>query len=481
MTEPDSFPATIPVAVLEQRHPTYDAELERDLEQLAGNEKFQAERFLRPRAVESPAVYLERRQRAYNVPRLGHLVETLCAAVFEREPRVQVEGAAEGDPAWAGLLGTADGGTATLNSALRLTLKRAVLHGDGAVWVDFPRRPADAPPGSMTVAAADARGLRVPLLHTLAPGEIRDFDVDEKGSLRWATIGYAETRRPLPISAATEQVSRWAILTRDTWATYQHTKKDNQTAGRGAEATLEASGAHAFGRVPVARLVLPSQLALGPLLHSLAKQLVELDNAISWQQFMSLFAMPVVKTSSTFSQVMGESNFIKLEPGDDFSWAEPQGTALELSLRHRDVLREEFYRVAHGHVLGFGSDATTAGRSGESKRQDWRATQHALSHLGALVREFTLDIISLVAAGRGETVRASVTGLDSFDLEATSQRLEEHALADSMIRSPRWRVERGRSLVRRLAPELSDDALEAIDAELAEDDFEPPKFEKDEA
>jgi len=475
MTE--AFPQAVPVSILDRRDPGFDADAVRDLEQLAGREKFDASRFLRRNNSETVTLYTERCARAFNVPRLGHLVETLAAGVFHREPRVKLEGVDEGGQTWRTLLGTADGGSADLNVVLRSSLERALLHEESWVWVDFPRRP-DGAGDTMSVAEAEAIGLHRPTLTVLEPGALRAHAVDEKGRLLWAIIGQEETHRPSPLSAAVEIVRRWCVLRATTWAIYEHRRRSDVTASDAGEARLTASGTYRFGRVPLTRLVLPPRLVLGCQLLSLSKAILSLDNAVFWQQHTSLYAMPVVKSKKDFKQTVGAAYFVHLEPGDEFTYAEPAGSAMAASMTHRAELREEFYRVGHGTALGFGSSAVVAGRSGESKRQDWRSTDHALSHLGALVRDLALDIIQLVAAGRGQKVGATVTGLDSFDLDATAQRIEEHASADSMIRSRRWRTERGRSLVRRLMPELGEKVLAEIDKELEADvdDFEPPKF-----
>ncbi len=453
-----SPPNSAPVAILDQRRPGFDPELLRDLEQVAGQEPAEAKRFLRPRAAEPIAVRNERWARFYLTRRLAHALQTIASEVFAREPRIHLEGALAESPEWTRIL-------KMIVSAMQAALERALLHGEAQVHVAFPRKPAGARVESL--ADADALGLRDPTVLVLEPGELRDFDADANGALRWATIGQRLTRRSSPLSAATSSERSWTVLTPNAWAVYVHREDERATASSDkANATLEANGAHAFGRVPLARLSLPARLALGVQLLPLEKQLIELDNALSWQGFMSLYAMPVVKTSKGFGQVMGEGYAIVLEPGDSFDWAEPKGTAIELFARHRDALREELYRVAHVLALGIGADASTAGRSGESKRQDWRATEHTLAHLGALVRDLAVDLVALVAAGRGEKVRATVSGLDSFDLEGVAKRLEEHLLADSLIRSPQWRVERGRSLARRVMPELSEESLATIDAEL---------------
>ena len=52
------------------------------------------------------------------------------------------------------------------------------------------------------------------------------------------------------------------------------------------------------------------------------------SNALGWALTMGLFAMPVVYSDREWNQMVGESYYIQLGPGDKFGWTEPEGKGL---------------------------------------------------------------------------------------------------------------------------------------------------------
>ena len=55
------------------------------------------------------------------------------------------------------------------------------------------------------------------------------------------------------------------------------------------------------------------------------------SNALGWALTMGLFAMPVVYSEREWSQMVGESYYIQLGPGDRFGWTEPEGKVFQIA------------------------------------------------------------------------------------------------------------------------------------------------------
>jgi hypothetical protein len=71
------------------------------------------------------------------------------------------------------------------------------------------------------------------------------------------------------------------------------------------------------------------------------------SNALSWALTMGLFAMPVVYSDKKFDQMVGESYFLQLGPGDRFGWTEPEGKVFEIATQNLNRLKDEIYRVCY--------------------------------------------------------------------------------------------------------------------------------------
>ena len=71
------------------------------------------------------------------------------------------------------------------------------------------------------------------------------------------------------------------------------------------------------------------------------------SNALAWALTMGLFAMPVVYSDREWSQMVGESYYIQLGPGDKFGWTEPEGKVYQIAADNLTQLQEEIYRVCY--------------------------------------------------------------------------------------------------------------------------------------
>ena len=76
---------------------------------------------------------------------------------------------------------------------------------------------------------------------------------------------------------------------------------------------------------------------------------------------MGLFAMPVVYSEREWSQMVGESYYIQLGPGDKFGWTEPEGKVYQIAA---DNLTQVAGRDLPGLLSGAGGRVAGCGRVG---------------------------------------------------------------------------------------------------------------------
>src|SRR5438874_868479 len=147
-------------------------------------------------------------------------------------------------------------------------------------------------------------------------------------------------------------------------------------------------------------------------------------NALSWALTMGLFASPVVYSDKEFTQVMGESYYIKLGKEDRFGWTEPEGKVYQIAADNLVTLKEEIYRVCYllSQAGSPGSDLRT---SGLSKQRDFSVTQEVLRGYGDLVKDTMKRVLRAIAAARQDGVEIDVSGMDEFDIGDFGTELDD--------------------------------------------------------
>lgn len=483
-------PPLVPVKDLLAKHPGYPGERASDLWRLyAGGNEFDARRFIRARRHEPLDIYNERCERAFYCGYIGEIIDSFVANLFLSEPSFTLR---REDPFYQRLAVDCDRARTDLNAFHRDRWTRALAQGRSYTWIELPNAKA-ADSEETTVARLDEAGARDAYLIPVGVLDLLDFERDDAGAFKWATIYQQYLRRATPFTPDREMVHRWTILGTTEYAVYE-AKQEAKREGDGwkpandrgflnKKAERKAFEPHPFGVVPLVELCIPDALALGEKLFDMQRAVTELDNAITWQQLMSLFAMPVVTSDHEFKQTLGEAYFIRLRQGDTFGWSEPAGTAIATSMVRRDGLKEEMFRIAHQMAQAIRSEAQTAGRSGESKRRDANPTQIILEYLGALARDHELEILRMVARGRQEDpdqLQFQVHGFDEFDVDDLDAWLASRATAALMpVSSKTFLKDCQKDLVRKLRPNATEEQLEAYDQEIDEAEIVLPGEEMD--
>ncbi len=124
------------------------------------------------------------------------------------------------------------------------------------------------------------------------------------------------------------------------------------------------------------------------------------SNALAWALTMGLFAMPVVYSDREWSQMVGESYYIQLAPGDKFGWTEPEGKVYQIAADNLTQLQEEIYRVCYLPQAGKALDKGTM-QSGLAKQMDFSITQEVLLAYGDAVKDQMRRVLRAIADGQG--------------------------------------------------------------------------------
>src|SRR5262249_32939162 len=210
--------------------------------------------------------------------------------------------------------------------------------------------------------------------------------------------------------------AEWRTETR--WSYYDKTSFRiwRQRGDQGAKELID-QGTHGLaklGRVPLFAMQIPDGLSLLNRAGLLQLEHFNKSNALAWALTMGLFAMPVVYSEREWSQMVGESYYIQLGPGDKFGWTEPEGKVYQIAAENLTTLQEEIYRVCYLAQAG-GSLDRGARESGVSKQLDFSITQEVLRSYGDSAKEQMRRVLKAIEAAREDEVEISIGGMDEFD------------------------------------------------------------------
>ncbi|HLH40491.1 MAG TPA: hypothetical protein VKX39_15175, partial [Bryobacteraceae bacterium] len=189
------------------------------------------------------------------------------------------------------------------------------------------------------------------------------------------------------------------------------------------------------------------------------------SNALGWALTMGLFAMPVVYSEREWSQMVGESYYIQLAPGDKFGWTEPEGKVYQIAAENLTSLQEEIYRVCYLPQAG-GSLDKAAVQSGISKQLDFSITQEVLRAYGDAVKEQIRRVLKAIAAAREDGIEIGVAGLDDFDIaDFSTELLQAQQVLALGVESPTLKKE----IFKKLAMKLVSDARQEVKDRIVEE------------
>ena len=443
----------------EFKHREFLLRMYRDL--YAGGQEFKhrAGHYLLHRQKEPLDVYGERLQRVFYQNYIGSIIDWYGSTLFRRQPGLLLEGGlAAGRAFLAEFADDCDRRGTTLSDFFRNCFIDALVAGKTHILIDFPRR-SEQPQNR---AEEDRSGLSHAFLVRYRAEELINWSRDERGDYDWVVIRHSMERLPALDSPSTVRETRWHYYDRTNFRTYRRFDAVNANS----QIELIAQGTHGLAkqnRVPVFDLNLTDGLWLMNKAAHLQLEHFNKSNALGWAITMGLFAMPVIYTDREWNQIVGESYFIQLGPGDKFGWTEPDGKVYQIAAGNLESLKEEIYRVCY---LSQASGEMNSGHavSAVSKQLDFTITEEILRTFGAIVKSSIRQIASAITEAREDGVGVSVTGLDELDIAGFGNELQQAAsLLQLGIDSPTLKKE----IFQRLAFKYLDDARQDIKDQIA--------------
>lgn len=452
---------------IDREHPEYTARKAvwkqyRDLYVGGEQLRLHAQSYLIRRQREPGDVYAERLSRVFYENYIGSIVDWYAATLFRREPVLIFNGNNDAGKRFFGsLVEDVDRKGTGLTDFWRRQFVESLITGGSYVLVDFPRAPL--PAGSR--GEEDALGASRAYLVDYTADDIINWSLDEQGNYDWVVIRTTVLRKDRVEDADWHTEVRWAYYDKQTFRIYRQTKDGN---GMGA-AVLVDEGTHGLaklGRVPLFGLRIPDGMWMLNRAGLLQLEHFNKSNALAWALTMGLFAMPVVYSEREWSQMVGESYYIQLGPGDRFGWTEPEGKVYQIAANNLTSLQEEIYRVCY--LAQAGGSLDKGGRqSGISKQLDFSITQEILRAYGDSVKDQMRRVLKAIEAAREDGLEISVGGMDEFDIaDFTSELDQAQQLLGLGLDSPTLKKEIFKKLALKYLCDARQDVKDRIVGEL---------------
>jgi hypothetical protein len=407
---------------IDREHPEYAAKKAmwrkyRDL--YAGGEQMRENAFeyLIRRHKEPNDIYAERLSRVFYENYIGSIIDWYAATLMRREPALLFDGNDEAAKGFYNLFAEdCDLKGTSIAEFFRQQIVQTLVQGRSYIVVDFPRSPVSV----NNRAEEDAVGRSRAYLVDYSPEELINWSYDERGGLDWAVIRTSSLRKSQITDSDWARETRWIYYDRQHYQVYQRLKDK--------EVRLVDEGLHGLAgqnRVPMFPLRVTEGLWLMNKAALLQLEHFNKSNALSWALTMGLFASPVIYSEREWNQIVGDSYFIQLAPGDRFGWTEPEGKVYQIAADNLIQLKDEIYRVCYLITHAAGSDSSSQHQSGASKQRDFSITQEVLRAYGDAVKETMKQVLRAIAAARQDNISIDVSGLDEFDIADFSNELDD--------------------------------------------------------
>jgi hypothetical protein len=380
-------------------------------------------------------------------------------------------------PALAEWMENADGkGTPWGAFIKRVIAPRCAWVGWCPVLFDKPMTPEGYEGEEMSVAQAAELGLRTRAI-PLWPGNLLDWDLDENDDLVWVKVMVPSVERAdaLGPERHLERITIWERTRIRRWTVELASK-----ANGGKDVILEESEMpNALGVVPMVFFHhkpsptdpvrgLPMAGALSILGRKVFNYLSEIDEHIR-QSVFALFVWPVKEPSKAGPLTIGATNAlaVSMDATIEPKWIAPPPQVAATLEKRIEATVLAIYQIGRSEYQR--SSGAGQAQSGISRAFQFEGTNRAIADFAANVAEGEEVALGLVAKMEGipaDNVR--VTPPQKFDVEEMQREIDEALAALTLKLGPTASVELKRRLLAKLLPNLPEERVAQIEAELEE-------------
>lgn len=477
----------LPVKVLNQCNPAYNEQLLAEQRALyEGGDSWHAmiNTWLPRHPQETYPLYKHRKERATYENNAGPIADLLAGGLFTRPPQIE-----EYEGEWVQpFFRDVDKLGHDLNAWLEARLLDAMQGQRVYCWVNLP----DKEVAAQNRMQQEASGQLDPFLMTLKAIDVIDWGHDEYGRLKWLMHKQTDSVRGSIESARVTRctwtfiddqvIRRWQWIAADP---REHEPKEHEEIGELAPI------AHGFGEIPIVEMSLKDSMFIMGKLRDPAVALLRSQNDLDWALYRAAHAILWIRMKWDPEQpLMAPGAYYKLgrdrDGTDEMGYAEPSGASFEHQSQRVTQQRHGMFRVVHQMAQSY--DPNTGSRaqlSGESKAQDWKATEIVLSAYASTLRPFISNVLRLVSRvidGNGSAQIPLVKGMAGWHQEDLLPFLTATSLAqEALMLSETFHKVVAKEQVRRVLPHLSEEQVKMIEDEIDKADIDLSLYIPDKA
>lgn len=453
----------------------YDAEYWADLDALyRGGKAFRERirRFLPQNMMEPGAVYDQRLREASYRSHMGPMIDYFVAWLFSGSFAIRAKDdagvtIAEPNPFYARFREDV-GGDVDMTDFMKERFKSALVK-KRAHWI-CELADDGQPDWPSNMAEFERRGFGRATLRRIDPEDLYDWELDEKGNLRWCVVHAHRRVRPSVFVTRSWNVETWKVYDATNVTTFEITYEDGKRpASTELISQKEPPRPHGFLQVPLGTLEIPEGLWIANRLADPQQEHFRMATGLAWAIKRTCYAMPVFHLEeATRPPVMGTGYYIMLGLQEKMEWSSPQNQSFDVISKEVDAQRNDMFRMGHQMALGLDNNAETVGRSADSKDQDNAATRVMLNAYGAIVAASVEETYEMVSDARGDRdVSWSIEGFSGYDT-ATAPEVIANAINAQMVNIPskKFLTEIKVKVANATMPEMSQDMKDQIRQEI---------------
>jgi hypothetical protein len=368
----------------------------------------------------------------------------------------------EADKFWREFAANTDLRKHNLAAVLSNTLTDALVCGRAYIGVDFPKIdviPIDRAQEN-ALGTARAYTISIPVLSVI------DWAVDDFGKYTYVILKNETIPRKSFTDKRDKKITQFKIWEKDPdsgvvkYSIYEIVTKIDKEPKKDDPCFLVDEGTVSFKDIPVLCLEIPDQLWIGNLIGGLCAEHFRRTSALVYAMNRNLFSIPFYQQGpelpsngdlNTINQNVHRGNstastmrlrgFAVGSTDDKLSFVEPTGTAYDIIDQQLKELVDSIKDVTNQMGDSIAAKTQALARSGLSKQMDNHSKELVLSAYANLVKDFALNLYSLISEGRNEDIIWSAKGMSDFkvvDREALILEATQINLIRAIAPSRTW-------------------------------------------
>lgn len=341
----------------------------------------------------------------------------------------------EADKFWREFAANTDLRRHNLSNVLSCVLTDALTCGRAYIGVDFPKVDVVAQDRAQENALGSARAytISIPVMSVI------DWAVDDFGKYTYVILKNETIPRRSFNDKRDKKVTQFKIWEKDPdtgvvkYSIYELVTKIDKEPKKDDPCILVAEGTVSFKDIPVLCLEIPSQLWIGNLIGGLCAEHLRRSSALVNAMNRNLFSIPFYQQGAELP-ASGDLNTVNQNSNrgistaatmksrgwavgstdDKLSFVEPEGRSYEIIDQQLKELVDAIKDVTNQMGNSVAAKTKSLDRSGLSKQMDNHSKELVLSAYASLVKDFTLNLYSLISEGRNEDIIWSTKGMSDF-------------------------------------------------------------------